>query len=47
MSRHIALIIHALHGGGAERVACMMADQWAARGDRVTLITLDTVTSDS
>ena len=46
VSRHIALVIHALHGGGAERVAATMANQWAARGDRVTAITLDTVGSD-
>ncbi len=46
MTRHIALVVHALHGGGAERVAATMANQWAASGDRVTVITLDTVESD-
>jgi glycosyltransferase involved in cell wall biosynthesis len=39
-------VVHALHGGGAERVAAAMADQWAGRGDRVTVVTLDTVSSD-
>jgi GalNAc-alpha-(1->4)-GalNAc-alpha-(1->3)-diNAcBac-PP-undecaprenol alpha-1,4-N-acetyl-D-galactosaminyltransferase len=46
VSRNLTLVIHALHGGGAERVAATMANQWTAQGDRVTLITLDTVASD-
>ncbi len=46
MSRRVALVIHALHGGGAERVAATMANLWADQGDRVTVITLDTVESD-
>ncbi len=46
MSRQIVLVVHALHGGGAERVAVTMASQWAAEGDRVTTITLDSVDSD-
>lgn len=46
MPRKIALVVHALHGGGAERVAAMMSSQWACQGDQVTLITLDTVESD-
>jgi GalNAc-alpha-(1->4)-GalNAc-alpha-(1->3)-diNAcBac-PP-undecaprenol alpha-1,4-N-acetyl-D-galactosaminyltransferase len=44
--RKLALVIHSLDGGGAERVVAMMANQWAAQGDRVTVITLDTVESD-
>ena len=47
VSRNLALVIHALHGGGAERVAATMANQWTDQGDRVTLITLDTVASDT
>ena len=46
MSRNLTLVIHALHGGGAERVAATMANLWTGQGDRVTLITLDTVASD-
>lgn len=46
VARNLALVIHALHGGGAERVAATMANQWTDQGDRVTVITLDTVSSD-
>ncbi len=46
VSRNLTLVIHALHGGGAERVAATMANQWTDQGDRVTLVTLDTVASD-
>lgn len=47
MSRNLTLVVHALHGGGAERVAAAMANLWTAQGDRVTLVTLDTVASDT
>jgi glycosyltransferase involved in cell wall biosynthesis len=40
-SRHFVLVIHALSGGGAERVMVEMAGHWVARGDRVTIVTLD------
>ncbi len=46
MPRRIALVIHALHGGGAERVAADMANLWVAQGDEVAVITLDSVESD-
>ena len=46
VSRNVTLVIDALHGGGAERVAATMANQWTDQGDRVTLVTLDTVASD-
>ena len=46
MARNLTLVIHALHGGGAERVAATMANLWAAQGDVVTLITLDDVATD-
>ncbi len=43
---HIVLVIHALHGGGAERVAATMANMWVQQGRQVTVITLGTVPSD-
>ncbi len=44
--QRIAIIIHALHGGGAERVTAQLASHWARQGHAVTLITLDSVASD-
>jgi glycosyltransferase involved in cell wall biosynthesis len=41
MHRDLAVLIHSLVGGGAERVAARLATHWAQVGDRVTLITLD------
>ncbi|MFO1065185.1 MAG: glycosyltransferase [Pirellulales bacterium] len=41
-----ALVIHALHGGGAERLMSQLAARWSAMGCDVHLITLDTVQSD-
>lgn len=38
---HVALIIPTLCGGGAEHVMARMANWWAARGTRSTLITFD------
>ncbi len=46
VARNLTLVVHALHGGGAERVAATMANEWAAHGDHVTVLTLDTVDSD-
>ncbi len=37
---HLALVISALESGGAQRVISVLADHWAGRGRRVTLITL-------
>ncbi|MFN0196681.1 MAG: glycosyltransferase family 4 protein [Planctomycetaceae bacterium] len=42
----ITFVIHALHGGGAERVTAAMANHWAAAGHQVTVITLDSLGSD-
>ncbi|MFZ5585277.1 MAG: glycosyltransferase [Thermodesulfobacteriota bacterium] len=42
----LTLVIHGLSAGGAERVMKVLADGWAARGDAVTLVTLDTLESD-
>jgi len=44
--RHLAIAIHALHGGGAERVASQLANHWVRAGHEVTLITLDEVGTD-
>ncbi|GAB5403620.1 MAG: glycosyltransferase family 4 protein [Aureliella sp.] len=35
----MALLIHALHGGGAERLMAQLASRWAERGAKVNLIT--------
>lgn len=37
----LTLIIFSLRGGGAERVMTLMANHWAAKGWRVTLLTYD------
>ena len=36
----IALVISSLRGGGAERVAALLANAWVSRGHEVQLITL-------
>ncbi|MFW6169316.1 MAG: glycosyltransferase family 4 protein [Planctomycetota bacterium] len=46
MSRRLTLVIHALHGGGAEKSMALAANHWAARGNEVTLITFDSLESD-
>ena len=38
-SRHICCVISSLGIGGAERVMSLLANQWVAAGDRVTLVT--------
>ncbi len=42
----ITFVIHALHGGGAERVTAAMANHWAAAAQQVTVVTLDSQDSD-
>lgn len=44
--RRLALVIHSLNGGGAERNAAEMANWWANQGTHVTLITLDRASND-
>jgi len=44
--QRLTIVVHALHGGGAERMAALMANLWARDGKQVTLITLDAVTTD-
>lgn len=39
--RRIALVIHAISAGGAERVMVTMANHWAREGREVILLTLD------
>jgi GalNAc-alpha-(1->4)-GalNAc-alpha-(1->3)-diNAcBac-PP-undecaprenol alpha-1,4-N-acetyl-D-galactosaminyltransferase len=46
MSHNIALVIHALRTGGAEKVLVRLAEYWAAQGHSVTLITLDDPAND-
>ena len=46
MRRRLAIVIHSLDGGGAERTAARMANHWAEVGYEVTLITLDSEESD-
>lgn len=46
MLRKLALVIHALNTGGAERVMASMANHWAKQGVDVTLITLDSQDTD-
>lgn len=46
MPRRLTLVIHALHGGGAERAVAMTANLWADAGHDVTVITLDSTASD-
>lgn len=45
-ARNITIVIHALHGGGAERVTAQLARHWAGCGHRVTVITLDQISTD-
>lgn len=42
----IALLVHSLETGGAERVATLLTSQWVKAGHQVTLITLDLASSD-
>lgn len=43
----IAIVIHALTGGGSEHAAALMASHWAAAGRPVTLITLAGIETDT
>jgi glycosyltransferase involved in cell wall biosynthesis len=47
LSRRITITIPSLSLGGAEGVAAMMANHWAAEGDQVTLLTLDSAETDT
>jgi len=44
--RRVTMVIHALSGGGAERVFCTLANHWAETGRDVTVITLGTTETD-
>lgn len=46
MLRKLALVIHALNFGGAERVMASMANHWAEQDVDVTLLTLDATATD-
>lgn len=43
----LALVIHSLAGGGAERVMSLLANAWAARGIDVSLVTIGPTTGDT
>jgi glycosyltransferase involved in cell wall biosynthesis len=47
MPKSIALIIHSLAGGGAERVVSLLANHWAEQGRDVVIITLDVEQNDA
>ena len=47
LPRRLAIAIHSLVGGGAERTAARLASHWAGQGVDVTLITLDSSERDS
>ncbi len=38
-SPHLMIVIHSLHGGGAERVTVDLSEYWRARGYEVTVVT--------
>lgn len=38
-SKHLMIVIHSLHGGGAERVAVDLSAYWSDQGYQVTLVT--------
>lgn len=42
----LALVIHALHGGGAERLMSQLANRWSRAGHHIHLITLADVSTD-
>jgi len=44
--RRLTMVIHALCGGGAERVFCTLANHWAETGREVTVLTLDAADND-
>ena len=47
LPRRLAIAIHSLVGGGAERTTARLASHWAGQGVDVTLITLDSCERDS
>jgi GalNAc-alpha-(1->4)-GalNAc-alpha-(1->3)-diNAcBac-PP-undecaprenol alpha-1,4-N-acetyl-D-galactosaminyltransferase len=47
MPRRLTLVVHSLALGGAERFVAMLANYWAARGEAVTVITLDSAETDT
>jgi glycosyltransferase involved in cell wall biosynthesis len=47
LPHQIAVLVHALHGGGAERAAAALANHWVACGHHVNLITLDRIETDA
>ncbi len=46
MSRHVAIVIESLGGGGAQHVATTLANAWVAQGMSVTIITFQSAETD-
>lgn len=40
-THRITIVVHSLHGGGAEKVAAVLASSWAERGNPVTVLTFE------
>lgn len=47
LPRSILVVIHSLHGGGAERVAVDLSGEWARAGSAVTVVTLASAQDDA
>ena len=47
MTRHLAIVIESLGGGGAQHVATSLANAWATEGADITVITLQDAANDA
>lgn len=45
-SMNLLIVIHSMHSGGAERVTASLANYWAEKGWRVTVVTLASISLD-
>ena len=46
-TQNLALVIHSLDGGGAQRALSLLANHWTKQGRHVTLISLDRESRDA